>query len=119
MTAIVAVDGLIHAGTAAAIPVAVVLVVAWMSGTEWCGLVVTSDGIESRMARRENRFRYAWTNVDGFEVVDNGAQVAIVLQLRDGSRKLLPSTRAWSWNRRKVKQIYTALAQQQAAVRTK
>jgi hypothetical protein len=77
-------------------------------------LVVTDMGIESRMTRRQNKFRHGWTDVGSFEFVDNGKQVAIAMRLRDGSRTLLPSTRVWSWEKRAVNQIYSALLQEQA-----
>lgn len=95
--------GLLHAGAAAALPIPIVVAAGWVYAGERCGLVVKSDGVESRMTRRPNRFQYAWTDIDGFELVDNGAQVAIAMRLRDGSRKLLPPTRAWSWNRSQVR----------------
>jgi len=94
------------------------LAAAWVYAGERCGLIVTSTGIESRMTRRENTFRQAWSDIDGFELVENSAQVAIVTRLRDGSRKVLPSTRAWLWGKGRVKQILTALRQEQAAART-
>lgn len=118
LAAAVAVVGLLHGGSAVLAPVPVILAAAWVYAGERCGLIVTSTGIESRMTRRENTFRQAWSDIDGFELVENSAQVAIVTRLRDGSRKVLPSTRAWLWGKGRVKQILTALRQEQAAART-
>jgi hypothetical protein len=117
--AIVVMAGLLEAGAAAFIPVPIVLAAAWICAAEWCGLVVANDGIESRMTRRYNSFRYAWTDIDGFVVIDNGAQVAIVMRLCDGSSKLLPSTRAWRWDKRNVEKILTALVRAQDEARVK
>jgi hypothetical protein len=49
----------------------------------------------------------------GFELVENGAQVAIVIRLRDGARKLVPSTRAWFWDKSQVREILVALRREQ------
>ena len=106
--------GLIHDGAAAATPIPIIFAAAWIYGGEYCGLVVTNQEIESRMTRRENRFRYQWRDVDGFELVEGQSQVAIVMRLRNGSRVLLPSTRAWFWNKRKVVAILSALRREQA-----
>jgi hypothetical protein len=112
--ALVVIAGLIHDGAAAATPIPIILAAGCIYGGEYCGLVVTDQEIESRMTRRENRFRQQWTEVDGFELVDNGWQVPIVMRLRNGSRVLLPSTRAWFWNKRKVSEILGALIREQA-----
>jgi len=117
LAAAVAVVGLLHGGSAVLAPVPVILAAAWVYAGERCGLVVTSTGIESRMTRRENTFRQAWSDIDGFELVDSRAQFAIVMCRRDGSRRLLPSTRGWLWGEGRVKQILTALLQEQAAAR--
>jgi hypothetical protein len=63
------------------------------------------------MTHKENRFTCRWTGIDTFELVDNGAQIAIVMRLRDGSRQLLPSTRAWFWDKGKVNQTLDAFAE--------
>jgi hypothetical protein len=115
LLAAIVVQALLHAGAGAAVPIPIVLAAVYIYLAERCGLVVTSDRIKSRMTRRENTFSYAWTEIDGFDLVGDGAQVAIVMRLRDGSRKLLPSTRAWLWDKRKINQIYTALEQEQTA----
>ena len=117
MAALVAVAGPINAGALAAIPVPIILAAGWVYAAERCGLVATDEGIESRMTRRENTFRCRWTDIDGFELIGNGAQVAIVMQLCYGSRKLLPSTRAWFWDKRMVTQIRADLMREQAAAR--
>jgi len=112
--ALVVVLGLIHDGAAAATPIPIILGAGWIYGGEYCGLVVTDEAIESRMTRRENRFRYQWPEVDEFKLVANGSQVAIVMRLRNGSHVLLPSTRAWFWNKHKVAVILAALRREQA-----
>ena len=117
MAALVAVAGPINAGALAAIPVPIILAAGWVYAAERCGLVATDEGIESRMTRRENTFRCRWTDIDSFELIGNGAQIAIVMQLCDGSRKLLPSTRAWFWDKRMVTQIRADLMREQAAAR--
>jgi hypothetical protein len=114
LTALMVVIALIHAGAAVATPVPIILAAGWIYGGEYCGLVVTDQGIESRMTRRENRFRHEWAEVDGFDLVENGSQVGIVMRLCDGSRVLLPSTRAWLWDKRKVVAILAALKRAQA-----
>jgi len=113
--ALVVVIGLIHDGAAAATPIAIILAAGWIYGAEYCGLVVTNQEIESRMTRRQNRFRHQWAEVDGFELVEGQSQVGIVMRLRDGSRVLLPSTRAWFWNKHKVAEILAALKREQAS----
>jgi hypothetical protein len=114
----VAVLGVLHVGAIWAVPIPIVLGALWMYGGEWCGLVVTAEGIESRMTRSANRFGCAWMDIDDFKLVDNGYEVAIVVCLRDDSRRLLPSSRAWLWDRHAVKQIYEALKRDLAASRT-
>ena len=94
LAALVVIAGLFHNGETAVLPIPIVLAATYIYLAERCGLVVTHNGVESRMTRRENRFRYRWSDVGGFELVDRGAQVPIVMRLPDGSRKLLPSTRA-------------------------
>lgn len=103
---IVVIAGLLHGGSLWAVPIPVVSGAAWICAAEWCGLVVSDIGIESRMIRRWNRFRYAWADIGGFELVDSGERVGIAMRLRDGSRKLLPSMRTWFWDKGAVKQIY-------------
>ena len=114
LLALVVVAGLIHDGPDAAIPIPIILCAGWIDGGEYCGLVVTDEAIESRMTRRENRFRHQWTEVDGFELVDNGSQVAIEMRLCNGSSVLSLSTRAWFRNQRKVSEILAALRREQA-----
>jgi hypothetical protein len=111
---LVVVLGLIHDGAAVAIPIPIILGAGWIYGGEYCGLVVTDEAIESRMTRRQNRFRYQWPEVDEFEFVENASQAAIVMRLRNGSRVLLPSTRAWFWNKRAVAEVLAALRREQA-----
>jgi hypothetical protein len=115
LAALVVVAGLVHSGAVAAVPAPVIVAAGWVYAAERCGLVVTNDGIESRMTRRQNRFQRRWTDIGSFEVIDSGAQVAIVMGLRDGSRTLLPSTRGWFWDKGKVKQIRADLLREQAA----
>jgi hypothetical protein len=115
--ALVVIAGLIHNHDAALIPIPVVLAVAYVWLAERCGLYVTDRDVESRMTRRANSFRCRWADIDSFELIDNGAQVAVVMQLRDGSRKLLPSTRAWFWDKRRVMQIRAGLLREQTAAR--
>jgi hypothetical protein len=117
LTALVAVLGLIHDGAAVAVPAPIILAAGYLYAAERCGLVVTDEGIESRMTRRPNRFQTGWADIDGFELLDSGAQVAIVTPVCDGSRQLLPSTRAWLWNKRKVEQILAELLREKAAAR--
>ena len=99
---IVAIAGVVHGGSVWAVPIPLALGVVWIGAAEWCGLVVTDMGIETRMTRRQNRFRHGWSDVGSFEFVDNGKQVATAMRLGDGSRTLLPSTRTWSWDKRAV-----------------
>jgi hypothetical protein len=115
LAALVVVLGLTHSGATAAIPFPFIVAAAWIYAAERCGLVATDEGIESRMTRRENSFRCRWADIESFELVDNGAQVAIVMQLRDGSRRLLPPTRAWFWDKRRVTHIRADLEREQAA----
>jgi hypothetical protein len=67
------------------------------------------------MTRQDNRFRHPWTDIDTFELADNGAQVAIEMRLHDGTRQLLPSTRAWFWDVCKVNRILADLRREQTA----
>lgn len=115
LVALVVILGLIHDGAAAAVPIPIVLAAAWLYAAERCGVVVTADGIESRMTRRENMFRRPWTDIQTFELADNGSQAAIVMRLRDGSRQILPSTRAWRYDKGKVQHILAELLREQAA----
>ena len=98
-------------------PIPIILAAGWIYGGEYWGLVVTDQGIESRMTRRENWFRHQWAEVEGFDPVEHGSQVAIAMRLCDGSRVLLPSTRAWRWNRRKIVAILAALRRELAEAR--
>jgi hypothetical protein len=59
LVAIVVVAGLLSAGAAATVPIPTLLAVVWIYAAERCGLVVSSGGIEGKMTRRHNRFRYA------------------------------------------------------------
>jgi hypothetical protein len=115
LVVLIVIAGLLHDGAAAAVPLPIILGAAWIYGAERCGLIVTADGIESRMTRRRSRFRRPWSDIDSFELVDNGAQVVIAVRLRDGSRRFLPSTRAWRWDKRKVRQILADLLREQTA----
>lgn len=104
---LVLIAGIAHDGTAPAvlIPVVVMGAIAYLVAAERVGLYCSASGFESRMTRSANSFRYEWSEVDRFDVVDNGAQVAIVVQLRDGSQRMLPSTRAWRYQRSLVSGI--------------
>jgi hypothetical protein len=115
LAVLVVIAGLVNAGAEAAIPLPIVLGAAWIYAAERCGLVVTPGGIESRMTRRENRFRHPWSDIDSFELADDGAQVAIVMRLRDGSQQRLPSTRGWFWDKTTVEHIFADLKREQAA----
>jgi hypothetical protein len=115
LAALIVVAGLLNAGAAAAIPVPIILAAGWVYSAERCGLVATEGGIESRMTRPKNRFQHPWTDIESFELVDNGAQVALAVRLGDGSRQLLPSTRAWFWDKSKVKHILADLIREQSA----
>jgi hypothetical protein len=99
--AVVLITGIAHDGTAPAvlIPVVVGTAIAYLLASERVGLYCSASGLESRMTRRANSFRYGWSEIDRFEVVENGAQVAIVVHLRDGSQRMLPSTKAWQYQR--------------------
>jgi hypothetical protein len=101
LAALVLIAGIAHDGTAPAvlIPVVVVTAIAYLVAAERVGLYCSASGLESRMTRRTNSFRYGWSEIDRFEVVENGAQVAIVVHLRDGSQRMLPSTKAWRYQR--------------------
>ena len=101
IVALVLIAGIVHDGTAPAvlIPVVVVAAIAYLFAAERVGLYCSASGLESRMTRRTNSFRYGWSEIDRFEVVENGAQVAIVIHLRDGSHRMLPSTKAWRYQR--------------------
>ena len=118
LTALVAVLGLIHDGAAAAVPVPIILAAGYIYAAERCGLVATDDGIESRMTRRQNRFQRAWAT-------DRQLRAARQWRsgrdrdphARDGSRQVLPSTRAWLWNKRKVEHILAELSREKAAAR--
>ena len=92
----VCIAGIVHAGTAPAvlIPTVVIVTAAYVLAAERIGLYASASGLESRMTRRANSFRYEWSEIDRFEVVENGAQVAIVVHLKNGSRRMLRSTRA-------------------------
>jgi hypothetical protein len=101
LAALVLTAGIVHDDTAPAvlIPVVVVAAFAYLLAAERVGLHCSAGGVESRMTRRTNSFRYGWSEIDRFEVVENGAQVAIVVHLRDGSQRILPSTKAWRYQR--------------------
>jgi hypothetical protein len=101
IVALVLIAGIEHDGTAPAvlIPVVVVVAIAYLVAAERVGLYCSASGLDSRMTRRMNSFRFGWREIDRFEVVEKGAQVAIVVHLTDGSQRLLPSTRAWCYQR--------------------
>lgn len=101
LAALVLIAGIAHDGTAPAvlIPVVVGTAIAYLLAAERIGLYCSASGLESRMTRRTNSFRYEWSEIDRFEVVENGAQVAIVVHLTDGSQRMLPSTKAWRYQR--------------------
>ena len=91
------------------VPVVLVLGAAYVYATERCGLYVSDWGLESKMARRGNSFRYPWAEIDGFTIIAGGAQLAIVLHLVDGGEVVLPSTKAWTYNRSAVEEICEGL----------
>jgi hypothetical protein len=101
LAAVVLIAGILHNDTAPGIliPLVVVAATAYVVAGERIGLYCSTIGFESRMTRRQNTFRYEWAEIDRFEVVEYGAQVAIVMHLKDGSRRLLPSTKAWRFQR--------------------
>lgn len=115
LAALVVVVGLIHAGAAAITPLPTILAAGWVYAAERCTLVATDEGIESRMTRRQNSFQRPWADIESFELIDNIAQVAIVMRLRDGSSPVLPPTRAWFWERGKVRHILADLLREQTA----
>lgn len=115
LAAVAIIAGLVGSHDSALVPLVVALAVTYVWLAERCGLYVTDWGIESRMTRRQNSFRYPWSEVDRFDLADNGAQVAVAMQMRDGSRKVLPSTRAWSWDKRSVEHILADVKREQAA----
>jgi hypothetical protein len=107
--------GLIEDHAAAAIPVPFLLGGLYMYAAERIGLYVSASGIESKMTRRANTFRYQWSEISGLSLVESRSQCAIVLVLRDGTRKLLPSTRAWAYNKPTVERICEQLTRERAA----
>ncbi len=102
---------------AVVVPIVVVLAGAYIYAAERSGLYVTDRGIESRMTRRGDSFRFSWADVDHFELLEGTAQLAIVVYLADGKRVILPSTKAWMYDRRSVEQIYDQLTRDLAAAR--
>jgi hypothetical protein len=118
---LVAVLGLIHDHTAPAVFVPIVVLAAgvWIYAAERSGLYVTDWGLESRMTRRNNSFRYAWTDIDHFKLVNNGAQVAIVMYLAAGKPVLLPSTRAPALEKRRVERILAELERELVAAQSR
>jgi hypothetical protein len=115
--ALVVMDGLAHdhAAPVILIPLVIVAVIAYIVAAERCGLYVSADGLESKMTRRANSFRYRWSEIERFELVDNGYQVAIVVHLRDGSERILPSTRAWRYQRASISEMCVQLNQNASA----
>jgi len=112
---LVLIAGLRHGHDAALIPLPIVFAVVWVWSSERCRIVTTSVGLESRMNRARNCFQYAWGEIDGFELLDNQAQVAIAVRLKDGSHRMLPSTRAWRWDKSTVQHILDGLTHDCAA----
>jgi hypothetical protein len=116
--ALVLIAGIIHDGDpapAVLIPVVVVAAVGYLMAAERIGLYCSASGLESRMTRRVNSFRFEWREIDRFAVVNNGAQVAIVAHLTDGGRRLLPSTRAWRYQRSLIVRMCADLNRRAAA----
>ena len=115
--ALVAIGGLVHDHTApvVSIPLVVAAAIAYILAAERCGLYASARGLESRMTRRANSFRYRWSEIERFEPVDNGYQVAVVVQLRDGSARILPSTRAWRYQRASISDMCAQLNQKASA----
>jgi len=107
VVALVLIAGIAQSGTAPAvlIPVVVAAAIAYLLAAERVGLYCSARGLDSRMTRRTNSFRYSWSEIDRFEVVERGAQLAIVVHLRDGSQRSLPSTKAWGYQRSSVTQM--------------
>jgi hypothetical protein len=66
LAALFLVAGLVKAGAVLAVPIPIILAAAWVCAAERCGLVVTDDGIESRMTHKDNRFHRTWADIDGF-----------------------------------------------------
>ena len=100
------------------VPVVVVLTGSYVYLAERCGLYVTDSGIESRMTRRGDSFRTLWTDIDHFELLEDAAQVAIVMCLADGGRVILPSTKAWRYDRKRVEGIYDQLERDLVSARS-
>ena len=111
--ALVVIDGLAHDHTAPRIliPLVIVAAIAYIFAAERCGLYACANGLESKMTRRANSFRYRWSEIERFELVDSGYQIAIVVHLRDGSERILPSTRAWRYQRASISDMCVQLNQ--------
>jgi hypothetical protein len=73
---------------AVTIPIVLILGGLYIFAAERCGLYADDSGLESRMTRRANSFRYAWSEIDQFELIQGGAQLAIVIHLADGTSRI-------------------------------
>ena len=111
LCALVGIAGVTHNGTLPAllIPFIVLVAAGYLIAAERIGIYCTEYEIECRTARRGGSFRYAWSEVDHFQLADNGVQIAVVVYLRDGSQRLIPPTRAWWYQRSTVAEMCSQL----------
>ena len=99
----IAMDG----GVTAAVFIPLILGIAflWVLAAEQCALYCWANGVESKMTKPENSFWLAWSDVKHFEVEASGVLVAIVACQGNGARRLLPSTKAWSFQAKAVRHM--------------
>jgi hypothetical protein len=102
---------------AVTIPIVLILAGLYIFAAERCGVYADDSGLESRMTRRANSFRYAWSEIDHFELIQGGAQLAVVIHLAGGTSRILPSTTAWKYDRSAVERIYDQLNHELATAR--
>jgi hypothetical protein len=111
IAALALIAGIVHDGDAPAvlIPLVAFAATAYLYAGEGIGLYCSPGGLESRMTRRHNSFRYQWAEIERFEIVEAGALLAIVIHLRDGSQRVLPSTKGWRSQRAWLAETCTEL----------
>lgn len=105
--ALVLIAGIVHDRTAPVvlIPLVLVVTIAYLFAADRIGVYCSANGLESRMTRRANSFRYGWSEIDRFDVAESSAIVAIVVELTNGTRRVLPATKTYRYQRTLVSRM--------------
>ncbi len=91
------------------VPSIVLLGILYLFTAERRSVLSDDNGIHNRTTRRESTFSAHWADIERFEMINDRAHVAVVMHLHAGQPRILPSTRAWWFNRKAVEAINRGL----------